>query len=133
METEILPQNDIRLWMCLNRTMQYGNYIILFLSNINLKFKSHYVVWKLYFIILIPATTFKSHYVVWKLKKAKEKKAIEGLNRTMQYGNSNSKGQCLMSCIVFKSHYVVWKRKRRQNCTCVRRKFKSHYVVWKRH
>ena len=82
-------QRDIQL--CLNRTMQYGNYIseernFLFF----ILFKSYYVVWKLrnekkYNTFFIG---FKSYYVVWKHNvKASTVNKLKRLNRTMQYGN----------------------------------------------
>ena len=64
----------VKRWLthdCLNRTMQYGNENILFTQPFGkAKFKSYYVVWKLFF----PAIAFLT---------------IPGLNRTMQYGNHN--------------------------------------------
>ena len=71
--------------------MQYGNgkvYDVDFDGNI--KFKSYYVVWKLYnqTIQQIFYEMFKSYYVVWKLLRAIFCAASRlSLNRTMQYGN----------------------------------------------
>ena len=68
--------------------------IRLFLPKHSLQeFKSYYVVWKLYFILLCLDLyfMFKSYYVVWKLKKVVYPTfPVPGLNRTMQYGNANS-------------------------------------------
>ena len=53
----------------LNRTMQYGNGgLTKEKNNQKIKFKSYYVVWKLFF----------GHFSI---------KRENGLNRTMQYGN----------------------------------------------
>ena len=54
----------------LNRTMQYGNDIIIFFVFVSKKFKSYYVVWKLLY--------FSVFFII-----------LPCLNRTMQYGNSN--------------------------------------------
>ena len=56
----------------LNRTMQYGNFL-----------RGHQV--------LRCADRFKSYYVVWKLDGLEQIICDEGLNRTMQYGNKNSR------------------------------------------
>ena len=76
------------------------------------QFKSYYVVWKQKIRGFEPSTfeMFKSYYVVWKLKNISlYNNAYGGLNRTMQYGNTN----CLTAIYVhdnsFKSYYVVWK------------------------
>ena len=54
------------------------------------EFKSYYVVWKLFYILLIffKYSLFKSYYVVWKPQiRHTDNNKMYGLNRTMQYGN----------------------------------------------
>ena len=111
METNILSVLDF-LQDCLNRTMQYGNSG----QEKNMpqrrsRFKSYYVVWKLFSIsIIFFPDRFKSYYVVWKLKIIKIVCKMGGL---------------------FKSYYVVWKLFFPSlNCEKVEA-FKSYYVVWK--
>ena len=89
---QIAPKPDLRYFISLNRTMQYGNAGKKIIDIENIK-------------------KFKSYYVVWKLPK-RPIAVISGfcLNRTMQYGN------CLdlyftMFIILFKSYYVVWKHR----------------------
>ena len=75
----------------LNRTMQYGN------SSgegqelrQSRKFKSYYVVWKLFASVQASTKTagFKSYYVVWKpFELVSHHHPSRRLNRTMQYGN----------------------------------------------
>ena len=90
MET-ILSGGRKVLFACLNRTMQYGNRIVMqsFFSE-DSPFKSYYVVWKLHMTVIknIAQAKFKSYYVVWKPKW------LQGENGTE---------------IQFKSYYVVWK------------------------
>ena len=121
-------------FLCLNRTMQYGNGGLTE-DEINKEIK------------------FKSYYVVWKQNKIKYKtiKWQHCLNRTMQYGNRvGGARQCGVQS--FKSYYVVWKlffpslnfftieglnrTMQYGNPCCFTRyhtngKFKSYYVVWK--
>ena len=54
----------------LNRTMQYGNFIMVAsVGGVLSRFKSYYVVWKLLGVsrIFFHRRQFKSYYVVWKL------------------------------------------------------------------
>ena len=99
--------------ICLNRTMQYGNFFSRASTSSQLRlFKSYYVVWKLY-------RPF-SHSIY-----------LPRLNRTMQYGNL---GVYIFFPLVrqFKSYYVVWKLFFFHRCF-VYIMFKSYYVVWKLH
>ena len=102
----------------LNRTMQYGNFLLDAPEyQISAVFKSYYVVWKHKKIkknIYHPYIRFKSYYVVWKLDPPDTEKKEEymfksyyvvwklffqhffvflffSLNRTMQYGNKYEK------------------------------------------
>ena len=53
---------------------------------------------------------FKSYYVVWKHKYMEaERKHLECLNRTMQYGNFLCRNKQVTKN-KFKSYYVVWKQ-----------------------
>ena len=54
----------------------------------------------------------------------------EGLNRTMQYGNSVHVFEA-PRVMRFKSYYVVWKLRLRRQKTGDTTRFKSYYVVWK--
>ena len=91
---KLLPQDYASQKICcLNRTMQYGNFLfrrryLLVLK----KFKSYYVVWKLYFFRRVL------------------KKKIDCLNRTMQYGNFSICLSADKAFNLFKSYYVVWKQ-----------------------
>ena len=53
-----------------------------------------------------------------------------GLNRTMQYGNVYA-GRILPIVARFKSYYVVWKLHKTAKKYDSARRFKSYYVVWK--
>ena len=96
----------------LNRTMQYGNRSGQrgFHAVAN-RFKSYYVVWKLFFHFADKSATvlFKSYYVVWKHTWTSDDfvRPIR-LNRTMQYGNFFL-SEAPEYQISFKSYYVVWK------------------------
>ena len=57
--------------MGLNRTMQYGNKKMKNYHNIQMSFKSYYVVWKLF-------------------RQGESIYDVASLNRTMQYGNSGA-------------------------------------------
>ena len=85
------PKISQKRLVCLNRTMQYGNPLQLFLQlYTDFGFKSYYVVWKLFFNC-IPhhrCGMFKSYYVVWKHSSSESRpNMLSRLNRTMQYGN----------------------------------------------
>ena len=84
-------QNMFQLMKCLNRTMQYGNDILVLLQGIispRLNRTMQYGnAMKRASAVPIP-TAFKSYYVVWKLLFEKPHLSENfGLNRTMQYGN----------------------------------------------
>ena len=113
METMNSRKSEKNILTCLNRTMQYGNFVTAGLVvNFGILFKSYYVVWKRYltsdlgknqkqfksyyvvwkltspFELSSHLPTFKSYYVVWKHKKyANAAPTPASLNRTMQYGN----------------------------------------------
>ena len=112
METPIAQKMRLRTFLCLNRTMQYGNkYASVMLANAveslnrtmqygnaylfmrqneGKMFKSYYVVWKLFRYYEGDGGTdvFKSYYVVWKLDfPSRFVPFFLCLNRTMQYGN----------------------------------------------
>ena len=97
---------------CLNRTMQYGNFVAPTRLRCSMKFKSYYVVWKQlccerntnannsfksYYVVwkrnanissIKFSRKFKSYYVVWKLEAISSAiQSYVSLNRTMQYGN----------------------------------------------
>ena len=70
METENAVNRENARKKGLNRTMQYGNSTkVSDLLMAVFRFKSYYVVWKLFASVLAPAVlaAFKSYYVVWKL------------------------------------------------------------------
>ena len=74
---------------------------------------------------------FKSYYVVWKRFSATNRaSAVPGLNRTMQYGNSDF-SQLNQHPKEFKSYYVVWKQDMKKKIKEMEEQFKSYYVVWK--
>ena len=63
-----------------------------------------------YFIHDINFFLFKSYYVVWKPEiTANPNVGIQGLNRTMQYGNLRDTKFMNFGSPKFKSYYVVWK------------------------
>ena len=98
--------------LSLNRTMQYGNAYFLLKENKEKKFKSYYVVWKLFFI---------KHFV----------NKNKCLNRTMQYGN------LFLPLSILPLLFSLNRTMQYGNLFfCVRRvndtkRFKSYYVVWK--
>ena len=96
----------------LNRTMQYGNLLVLFATAYFVSFKSYYVVWK-------P----ENKYIFGG--------SCYGLNRTMQYGNLTQVFLLPMLFLWFKSYYVVWKPYCRSDSSRTISPFKSYYVVWK--
>ena len=125
-------------------------------KNIHISFKSYYVVWKRFFVMMScmdifgfksyyvvwkpqapPApfprqSLFKSYYVVWKLKRMESKERERGrLNRTMQYGNRKIVGRLFPQLCLFKSYYVVWKPFSWIFSPRALYSFKSYYVVWK--
>ena len=54
---------------------------------------------------------FKSYYVVWKLFFQPQNRTVFFcLNRTMQYGNSQYRKIAYPASVQFKSYYVVWKQ-----------------------
>ena len=84
--------NFVKEYFCLNRTMQYGNFIakpkpkkIRGCLNRTMQYGND--LYKLNFFNSM--MQFKSYYVVWKLFERKQFLAGCRLNRTMQYGNKN--------------------------------------------
>ena len=66
-------------------------------------FKSYYVVWKQRIIDIVCKLggLFKSYYVVWKQKNLRiDFKAVQRLNRTMQYGNFKVDIAFILSALV---------------------------------
>ena len=142
--------------MGLNRTMQYGNYVSRKNTGPANRFKSYYVVWKLFGffdiiswmlslnrtmqygnfvaaqILFAGPVLFKSYYVVWKLTLGKNLplRPCPCLNRTMQYGNCMNAEIRSVTEVKFKSYYVVWKPTF-SHVVVARVRFKSYYVVWK--
>ena len=103
-----------KAYLGLNRTMQYGNQdMVLLRQNLQILFKSYYVVWKppSFNFFTIEAFTFKSYYVVWKLPCEEWFDVFD---------------------TEFKSYYVVWKPQEQKEGREKKEVFKSYYVVWKR-
>ena len=91
--------------------MQYGNENTNVAGKYITKFKSYYVVWKLFYTSKLSSSQimFKSYYVVWKRVGFYTLAGYAiSLNRTMQYGNQKFPQQ-RKSPDKFKSYYVVWK------------------------
>ena len=94
----------IHIFLCLNRTMQYGNaFPSSHVYHLITRFKSYYVVWKLDTLFIQNETfqTFKSYYVVWKQESIlRVSFCLPCLNRTMQYGNTPIVITPLTECVV---------------------------------
>ena len=100
-------------YICLNRTMQYGNLRNKPLMAIGaFQFKSYYVVWKPEAHVYIE---FPQHCLNRTMQYGNRHRVcfpLEGkksLNRTMQYGNRVRGYLPHLTLIKFKSYYVVWK------------------------
>ena len=99
--------------LCLNRTMQYGNYfcyVYYFISRDSLNRTMQY-----------------GNYI----KRILKITHTQSLNRTMQYGNRTSAQDICFDLSAFKSYYVVWKRDHPRHLQWRFKEFKSYYVVWK--
>ena len=98
--------------ICLNRTMQYGNFI---------------------FFVLFQRIRYRLNRTMQYGNESAPHSAtpdIRCLNRTMQYGNRHNITSFSFR-IQFKSYYVVWKHNLKLPFDRVFRMFKSYYVVWK--
>ena len=96
----------------LNRTMQYGNLSPLSKATISYKFKSYYVVWKLFrFIFYCFCYVCLNRTMQYGnlFKEFRINVSANSLNRTMQYGNSFIFVFGYFQFTEFKSYYVVWK------------------------
>ena len=121
-----------------------------------IQFKSYYVVWKLFSVLLYFSSCSCLNRTMQygnDIMKCKKNNKTASLNRTMQYGNSKLCCERNTNANKFKSYYVVWKPicfslSVRIISSCLNRtmqygnfyifpqfsseyRFKSYYVVWK--